>query len=119
MRALVCIAAAFSLAACGDVADTAADLSAKADAAINEKAAVDAVASAVNVDAAKAQAEGAAREAVREVLPTGELAGIDALVDEAALVNGVDKAVDGTAIRNAVRDAIAGGEAPPSPQPTK
>lgn len=119
MRILFGIAAALTLGACGDVADTAANLSAKADAAIDEKAAVEAVSSAVDVEAAKAQAEAAARQAVREALPTGELAAIGAVVDEGALVAGIDKAVDGQSVRNAVGDAITGRETQRTEKPAE
>lgn len=119
MKALFVIGAALMLAACGDVADKAADLSAKADAAIDEKAAVEAAASAVDIDGVKAQAEGAAREAVQQVLPTREIAAAAAVVDEGALVDGVDKAIDGQALGNAIRDAVAGADAKPAPAPVK
>ncbi|MGV3554810.1 MAG: hypothetical protein ACO1OD_06100 [Croceibacterium sp.] len=119
MKKVIVVAAALSLAACGDVADTAANLSAKADAAINEQAAVEAATSAVDIEGVKAQAEGAAREAIQEALPTREIAAAAAVVDEAALVEGLDKAVDGQALGNAIRDAAGGADAKPTPAPSE
>ena len=111
MKAVFAVAAMAALAACGDIADSVKDLPAKADAALDQKGAVAAVASAVDVEAAKGIATGAAREAFREVLPTGEIAAVAAVIDEQAMVDGLDQAIDGKALQRAVQGAIAEGGA--------
>lgn len=110
MKTIFAAAAVIALAGCGNLADTAADLPAKADAAIEEQAAVEAVVSAIDVEAVRGLAENAAREALGDVLPTKDVAAVAALIDERALVNRLDEAVDGEALRNAVRSAVAGGD---------
>lgn len=110
--------AAFALAlgACGSAAENSADLRSKADAAIEGRGIAEAVTSAVDTEAAKSIAHGAAKEALREALPTGEIAAAGAIIDEEALITGLDKAVDGEALRGAVRDAVEGaGERPVQP----
>lgn len=111
MKAVFAFAAMAALAACGDIADSVKDLPAKADAAVDQKGAVAAVTSAVDVEAAKGIATGAAREAFREVLPTGEIAAVAAVIDERAMVDGLDKAIDGKALQRAVQGAITEGGA--------
>lgn len=119
MKAFLVVVAALGLAGCSDVTDSATELKARADAAIDEKALVDAATSAVDLDAAKAQAQRSVNEAVQEVLPSGELAAIGAVVDEAALVDGVDKAINGDAIGDAVRDAVTGNKSEPIAKPVQ
>ena len=111
MKAVFAVAAMAALAACGDIAASVKELPAKADAAVDQKGAVAAVTSAVDVEAAKGIATGAAREAFREVLPTGEIAAVAAVIDERAMVDGLDQAIDGKALQRAVQGAIAEGGA--------
>lgn len=101
-------AAAVALAACGDATEQAAELHSKADAAIEGQAVADALVSAVDREAIKGMAHGAAKEALREALPAQEMAAMGAVIDEEALVTGLDKAVDGNALGGAVRGAIDG-----------
>lgn len=54
----------------------------------------------------KGLVEGAARDALREALPAGEIAAAAAIIDEEALVDGLGKAIDGHAVGQAVIFAI-------------
>ena len=115
MKMFFVAAAALALAGCGEVTDRAAELPEKADAAVQGRAVVDAVASAVDVEAAKSIAKGAAesaaREALGEIVPPEGVAAAAAVIDERALVNGLDKAVNEEAVADAVRGAVTVGEA--------
>ena len=103
-KTIFAAAAVLGLAACGDSGDRAAELSAKADAAVEERALADAVLSAVDLDAAKGIAEGVAKDALREALPGGEVAA--AIIDEEAFVDGLGKAIDEHAIGQSVKDVV-------------
>lgn len=114
MKKLMLFAAvALAIAACGPVpehevelgnaligAPSAMEFPQALDAAVDEQALGSAL-----FGVAKDAAKGAAQEAVRESLPTSELAVIGAAVDERGLVNAVDQAVDGQAVLRAVEDA--------------
>lgn len=111
--------AALALAGCGDAGDHVADLRAEAGAAVEERAVAQAVISAVDLDAAKGIAEGAAKDALREALPTGEIAAAAAIIDEQALVDGLGKAIDGHAIGQAVKGAVDQAASPTAPAPAE
>lgn len=109
MRQVIFVAAAaITLSACGDASDQTAELRSKANAAIEGQAVADALVSAVDQEAIKGIAHGAAKEALREALPTAEIAAVGAIIDEEALVTGLDNAVDAQALGGAVRGAING-----------
>lgn len=110
---------AFVLSACGDAAEQAEKLRSKADAAIEGQGLVDAVASAVDEEAIKGMANGAARQALGDVLPAEEMAAVGAVIDEEALISGLDKAVDGEALRGAVREVVKGAGGPPTQPPAE
>ena len=118
-KTIIIAAAAFALAlgACGNAAGNSAALPSKADGAIDGRGIAEAVVSAVDTEAAKSIAHGAAKEALRDALPTAELAAAGAIIDEQALITGLDMAVDGEALRGAARDAVAGAVQKPV-QPT-
>lgn len=118
-RMILMASAAFALAACGDATEQVAELRSKADAAIQGQGVVDAVASAVDEEAIKGIANGAARQALGDALPTEEMAAIGAVIDEKALITGLDKAVDGEALRGAVREAVKGAAGPPTQPPAE
>lgn len=101
-------AAAITLASCGDTSEQAAELQSKADAAIEERAVGDALVSAVDQEAIKGMAHGAAKEALREALPAAEIAAVGAVIDEEALIAGLGKAVDAQALEGAVRGSVNG-----------
>lgn len=114
MKNLIFVAgAALALVACSDGAEQAEELRSKADAAVDGQGVVAAVASAVDEEAIKAMANGAARQALGDLLPSEEMAAVSAVIDEEALITGLDNAVDGAALRGAVREAVKGAAGAP------
>lgn len=106
--ALASIGAAALLAGCStapDAADEAAAAGTKA--AVDGGGVVDAFRSAVDEEAVKAMAEGAAKQAIRDAIPVEQLGVVGAVVDEQALMEGLDKAVDGSAIGASVDNITA------------
>ncbi len=120
MRKMIFVTgAAFALAACGDVAEQASELTSKADAAIEGQGLVDAVTSAVNEEAVKGMAQAAASQALRDALPVEEMAIVGAVIDEEALMAGIDRAVDGAALGNAAREAVKDAAERTAPTPAE
>ena len=110
-RTIFVAGAALALAACGNMVETASELQGKAGAAVEERAVAEAVVSAVDEKAVQNMVEGAAGDALREALPTGDIAALRAVIDEGALITGLDQAVDGEALGSAVRNAVEGARA--------
>jgi hypothetical protein len=118
-KTILAAVAALALAACGDAGEQAAELRAQAGAAVDQHGVAQAVVSAVDVEAAKGLVEGAARDALREALPTGEIAAAAAIIDEEALVDGLGKAIDGHAVGQAVKGAVDDARGQPVPVPAE
>ncbi len=110
---IILAAAALTLSACGSATDRAHELRGEVAAAIDEQALAKAVGSAVDEkaiqDVVHGAVDSAVSDAVREALPTAEIAAVKAVIDEEALTKGVDEAINGQALKSAVRDAV--GEA--------
>lgn len=120
MKHLVFVAAAaITLAACGNPAEQANELQAKAEAAIDGQTISDTAGAVIDEKAVEGMVygavAGAVQSTVREVVPAEELRVIGAVVDEEALARGLDKAIDGEALRGLARDAGAAGAADVAP----
>jgi hypothetical protein len=103
-------AAAFALAACGNVGLGDQALT-NAAAVVDEGALVEAVNQSIDREAVEGIARGAVAGAVREAIPA-EVRAVGAVVDEKALARGVDQAIDGNALGAAVEGVIRGSGKP-------
>jgi len=119
-RMMFALGAALSLAACGDAVQQADEFRNATEAAIDEQGLANSLRSAVNEDAVKGLAAGAAKEALSDAIPAealGAAGAVGAVIDEEALAKGVDKAVDGQALKGAVRDALKDTKSPATSDP--
>ena len=119
-RMMFALGAALSLAACGDAVQQADEFRNATEAAIDEQGLANSLRSAVNEDAVKGLAAGAAKEALGDAIPAealGAAGAVGAVIDEEALAKGVDKAVDGQALKGAVRDALKDTKSPATSDP--
>lgn len=116
-RMMFALGAALSLVACGDAVQQTEDFRNATEAAIDEQGLANSLRSAVNEDAVKGLAAGAAKEALGDAIPAEALGAAGAVIDEEALVKGVDQAVDGQALKGAVRDALKDTKSPATSDP--
>lgn len=104
-RIAVLAGLALAVAGCGEAQETAEELRAQTDAAVDAQGVVNAIRSSVDAQSIEGAIKGAAAGAIRE-----ELGAVGAVVDEDALVSGIDKAIDGQAVTGAIgqaaRDAV-------------
>jgi hypothetical protein len=109
-KIILTAAAAFTLAACGNL-ELGDQALGNAAAAIDEGALAEAVNQSIDRTAVEGVARGAVAGAVQEAIPA-ELRAVGAVVDEKAFARGVDQAIDGEALGAAVEAAIEGGGKP-------
>ena len=105
-RIIILAGAAAALAACGEVKQRAEMFGNAADAAIDGQGIGNAIGSAIDTDGLKGVVEGAATQAIREVVPAAEIGAVGAVVKEKELVSGIERAVDGQALKEAVKEAV-------------
>lgn len=105
-KIILAAAAAFALAACGNVGLGDQALT-NAAVAIDEKALAEAVNQSIDRTALEGVARGAVAGAVQEAIPA-EIRAVGAVVDEKALARGVDRAIDGEALGAAVEGVLEG-----------